>query len=719
MKKGINIWRDENGTPHVEAKERNGLYWGQGYIHAKDRGLQILLMRILGKGRASELLEANEETLKIDTFFKKMNWSSNTCSELEKLSSETKGYLEAYSEGINTALKEKYPWEFKLLGYKPEPWVPDDSVMMSRMVGYLTLAQSQAEIERLFVELVQAGVSEKKLNELFPGILGGLDIGLLKKVKLQDRIVDPSTLWNIAAPRMMASNNWVISGERTVSGIPILTNDTHLEVNRLPNIWSEIVMSTENRYILGGTMPGFPGVLSGRTDKIAWGVTYSFVDAVDSWIERCRDGKYYREEENKWIGFNQRKEVIKRKKGEDVEVIFYENDHGVLEGDPFEENYYLSTKWAASDSGGVSISKILSIWDAQNVEEGMETFAKIETGWDFVFADKKGDIGFQMSGLVPKRKESASGFVPLPGWKSENDWKGFIDPSDMPRSLNPEKGYFATANNDLNSYGKASPINMPMGSYRADRINRLLEQNDKATIEDMFSMHKDIYSLQAELFMKHLKQLLPDSLIGGILKSWDYKYSIDSKGAYLFEKFYKELLNEVFGKNGFGEDAYRFLEDETGIFIDFYQNFDNVLLSDNSVWFNGRTREELYKKVAEKALDCKAKTWGSGQKFRMAHLIFGNKLPLFLGFDKGPIVIAGGRSTIQQGQIYRSAGRDTTFMPSHRTVSDLSNDDFYSNFAGGPSDRRFSKWYCSDLKNWLECKYKRTTPEPDQKKLKF
>ncbi|MEN8154973.1 MAG: penicillin acylase family protein [Acidobacteriota bacterium] len=719
MKNNINIWRDENGTPHVEAKDLKDLCWGQGYVHAKDRGMQMLLMRILGEGRASELLEAGDETLKIDTFFKKMNWGSNTVSEVEKFSPETKGFLEAYCEGINTAFKERIPWEFKLLGYKPELWVPEDSIMMSRMVGYLTLAQSQAEIERLFVEMVQAGVSENKLNELFPGILGGLDIELIKKVELKERIVDPSTLWNIAAPRMMASNNWVISGKRTITGEPILVNDTHLEVNRLPNIWSEVVLQIGERYMLGGTMPGFPGVLSGRTEILAWGVTYAFVDAVDSWVEKCRDGKYYREENDEWIDFKERKEIVKRKKGEDVELTFYENDHGVLEGDPFTENYYLSTKWAGSDSGGVSLSTIISMWDAQSVEEGMERFGKIETGWDFVFADKKGNIGFQMSGLVPKRKEGVSGFVPLPGWKAENNWRGFIDLSDMPYVVNPEKGYFATANHDLNEYGRSNPINIAMGSYRADRINRLLKENEKAKVEDMFRMHKDVYSIQAELYMEHLGPVLPDSENGRILKNWDLKYDKDSKGAYLFEKFYKELMSEVFGKNGFGEDAYRFLENETGTFIDFYKNFDNVLLLERSEWFDGRSREELYKEVAEKALKGKVKTWKNGREFKMAHLIFGNKLPLFLGFDRGPIVIAGGRSTIQQGQIYRSAGRDTTFMPSHRTVSDLSNDDFYSNFAGGPSDRRFSRWYCSDLKNWLEHKYKKTTPGPNQKKLKF
>ena len=711
MIENISIVRDKNGIPHIEADDLKRLYTGQGYVHAKDRGLQMLMMRILGKGRASELLDSGDDTLQVDIFFRKMNWRGNTGEELESLTPEIREYLQAYCDGVNTALKEKYPWEFKLLKYLPEPWTPEDTIMMSRMIGYLTLAQSQAEIERLFVEMVQADIPQKKLEELFPGNLKDLDTELIKKVHLRERIVSLSDLWNNAVPRMMASNNWVVSGNRTSSGDPMLSNDPHLEVNRLPNVWNEIVMKAGKRYIMGGTMPGFPGVLTGRTDKLAWGVTYSFIDAVDSWIEKCRDGKFFREEKNEWLHFQERKEIIKRKKKSDHIVTFFENENGVLDGDPFTENYYLSTKWAASTSGAVSTTAILSIWDAETVEEGMEQLRDVETGWDFVLADRKGNIGFQMSGKVPKRRSGISGFIPLPGWKKENGWQGYVNPEDLPRSLNPATGYFATANHDLNNYGKADPINMPMGSYRADRINQLLEKNSKVTIEDMLDMQSDVYSLQAELFMKILLPLLPDSANADILRNWDMKYDLNSKGAYLFEKFYRELMKEVFGRNGLGVEIFEFLNKETGIYIDFYQNFDRVLLSEESEWFGGKSRDEVYKKVAGSSLNCKAHKWGKTQKFRMLHLIFGKKLPVFFGFDRGPIRIAGGRATIQQGQIYRSNGRVTTFMPSYRTVSDLSNDDFFSNLAGGPSDRRFSKWYVSDLKNWLDHKFKKVSPE--------
>lgn len=122
------------------------------------------------------------------------------------------------------------------MGVKPEKWNPEDTVMISRMIGYLTLSQSQGEMERLFVEMVQAGISRDMLEELFPGILNEFEPDMIQKIQLQERIVPPTVLWNIAVPRMMASNNWVISGSKTRSGKPILANDPHVETNRLPNV---------------------------------------------------------------------------------------------------------------------------------------------------------------------------------------------------------------------------------------------------------------------------------------------------------------------------------------------------------------------------------------------------------------------------------------------------------------------------------------------------
>jgi len=710
MGKVPNIARDDNGVPQVAAPDEASLYFGQGMAHATDRGLQMLLMRIVGQGRLAETLDPGDESVRLDTFFRRANWSADTLAPLEQLDRLHRVLLESYCQGVNHVLSRRSPWELKLRGYRPEPWVPQDTILLLRMMGYLTLAASQGEMERLLVEMVQAGVSEEKLRELFPGLLGGLDLGLIKQVKLADQRLISSELWQCAVPRLMASNNWVVAGRKTRSGKPLLANDVHLEGNRLPAVWCEMCLQCGARYLLGGTIPGIPGVLSGRNNDLAWGVTYAFIDAEDSWIERCRNGKFYREDGNRWVDFGCRRELIKRKKLPPVSIQFFENDHGVLNGDPTVEGYYLANRWAPATAGAGALAAAFGLLNATSVDRGMELLGRVESAWSFVLADRHGEIGFQMSALAPRRREGISGFVPLPGWKPENDWQGFVQVEALPRAKNPPEGFLVTANNDLNRYGDSAPINMPMGPYRADRIRELLAGRDNFETQDMCGMQFDVYSRQAQAFMSILKPLLPPGPAADLMASWDLKYTSDSIGASLFEEFYSELFREVFGKGGLGLEVVEALRCQTGAFIDFYHNFDRILLAEKSFWFGGRTREEIHRRAAEVALKKPARPWGQVQRFMMTNIFFNGRIPTWVGFDRGPFSAIGNRATIHQGQLYSSAGRRTSFLPSFRIVSDLSQDKATTNLAGGPSDRRFSRWYASDIKNWLEGRYKILQP---------
>jgi penicillin amidase len=349
----------------------------------------------------------------------------------------------------------------------------------------------------------------------------------------------------------------------------------------------------------------------------------------------------------------------------------------------------------------------------------MDLLGRVETSWNWVFADRQGDIGYQMSGLMPKRRQGVSGFVPLPGWEAKNDWQGFEKHEDLPRCHNPECGYFVTSNQDLNEYGTVAPINMGMGSYRSDRIGKLLSEKNEITREDMYHLHFDVYSTQAQAFMRILAPLLPDTPAAAVLKEWNFEYSADSKGACLFDRFYKALYQAVFGNNGLGADALDYIDNQTGIFNDFYLSFDRILLSEGSCWFGGRTRADIYRQAAEKALKSPAQKWGDNRKVILKNIVFDGKLPRFLGFDRGPITLIGSLATPHQGQIFESGGRQTTFAPSFRMVIDLGADEIHTNMAGGPSDRRFSKWYCSDLENWLSGRYKKIEFSPHQVRLAF
>ncbi len=709
---GVLLYRDRQGVAHIQAKDILGAFWGMGYCHALDRGLQMVLMRILGQGRACECLESSDKMLAVDRFFRRMNWAYNMQTACKAISAEVMAHLGTYCDGVNARLTRKRPFELKLVRHKPEPWRPEDTILLSRMMGYLTLAQSQAEIERLLVEMVQAGIPDTHLEAIFPGNLKGLDCELLSKVTLTERIVPEALKWLSPAPRMMASNNWVISGKKTASGHAMLANDPHLELNRLPNVWYEQAIELPQAYWLIANMPGLPAALIGRNEHLAWGVTYAFMDAVDSWIEHCRDG-CYRRGEDEWISFQKRTETIKRKKKSDVTVTFYENDHGVIDGDPHREGYYLATRWAPADAGGGSLMAADEMWQTNTVQQGMAAFGKIESAWNWVFADDQGNIGYQMSGRMPRRSPGVSGFVPRPGWMPEYDWQGWVDVDDLPASLNPEQGFIVTANQDLNALGKCDPINMPMGDYRARRIAQQLAASDSITTEDIAAMHMDVYSIQAAEFMQVLRPLLPDSETGKILAAWDCCYDTDSRGAVAFELFYRALYTELFAP-GMGPEVLDHLIDTTSVFIDFYQNFDRLLMAEGSPWHGDRIRQDLFRAAADCLPDMLPGTWGQNNQITLTNLFFDGKMPEFLGFDRGPYALPGGRATPHQGQIYQSAGRTTSFAPSLRLIADLGEKTLSTCMTGGPSDRRLSRWYNSGTQDWQAGRYKTLAPRPDK-----
>ena len=699
--------RDTHGIPQIAANDIAGLYWGMGYCHAMDRGLQMLVMRILGQGRAAELLDGGDEMVEVDRFFRRMNWSGGVEAEARKLRAASRSACEAYCTGVNARFAEKTPWELKLVGVRPEPWTIEDSLLLARMTGFLTLAQSQGEIERLFVEMVQAGVSDAHLEALFPGCTEGFDRSIVADVVLVERIVPESVKWGLGAARMMASNNWCVSGSRTASGAAMLANDPHLETNRLPNVWVEQSFRWPGGFAIVMTMPGLPAPLVGRNEHLCWGATYTFMDAIDSWVEHCKDGKFRRGEG--WVDFDRRDETIHRKKGAPIVETFWENEHGVLDGSAEGECHALATRWSGADGGAQSINALHSMWTARTVAEGMAAYAQVESSFNWIFADSAGDIGYQMSGLMPRRTDDWSGFAPRPGWDERFDWQGFVDPEKLPRVHNPAEGFVVTANQDLNHLGEVDPINAPMSDYRARRIAELLKERDDHDVESFRRIQLDTRSIQAAEFLEILRPLLGVGPLADALRDWDCHYDLDSAGATAFEMFYAELLVEMFGP-ACGTEVIEHLRDGSGTFIDFHQNFDRVLVAESSPWLGDRSRDAVWSAALARVVDRTPEPWGERNQITLTNMFFGGKLPRFLGFDPGPIPIRGGRATPHQGQIYVSGGRLTSFTPSLRFVADMSAPELHTAICGGPSDRRFSKHYKSGLEGWLAGKLKLRRP---------
>lgn len=704
----VTVKRMAGGFPSVRAEEQKDVFYGLGYVHGHDRQMHMWLLKIITHGRGSEVIAADEALIELDQYMRWVNLPHDTAAEIKKLAPEHKELLDAYCRGVNQAVSDAgRPFEFKLIGFHPDPWTAEDCLNMAKVIGFMGLTQVNADMEKFIIEMIQNDVASTKIKELFPSIEEEISqdlIDVIKRVNLIRPNIPAAVRWLAGKPAYAASNNWAIGPERTASGKPILCGDPHLAL-QLPSIWYNIMMQWEERYITGATLPGVPLLAVARTPELAWAVTYSPSDISDYFIEEVKGGKYRRG--NEWCEFKVREERIHPKKKDPISLKVYENEHGLLEGDATRDGLFLCYAGTGrSGTAAASLSSFLDLYHARTVSQALDHFADMTFApFNWVCADAEGNIGYQMSGLIPKRKPGESGLLPYYGWDPENDWSGLEDPRKNPRVMNPPEGFIVTANQDLNHWGEIKPIKFPMSAYRADRIAHLIESGESLTIEQMKTMHYDLYSQQAETFMKLIRPLLPDTQNGKILQAWDLGYDADSLGATLFERIYNELINIVFGEIGLGPQVIQHFVTETSLFALLHGFFDRILLQDESNWFGDFSLEQIYQKAIAQGLKEPAFPYGETRRVYINNLFFGGRLPKFLGFDYGPYELIGSRATIPQGQVFKAMGQAATFAPSVRMITDFIEHAIHTNVAGGPSDRRFSKYYSMGLKDWKEGKY--------------
>jgi penicillin amidase len=719
----IEIARTEHGVMKLWADDDLGLARGLGFAHAQDRLVQMVLVRLVGQGRLCECLINDNDALEIDIFMREMGLARYAKVEALNTVEEARALGDAYAEGVNFWLaSNRRPIELLMVRYDPEWWTIADTILTIKLMSYIGLAQSQQDMEKFLIQALRDGIPSERLAALTRPHLDGLadsTVELIKKLDYVQPLLPDAVRFLSVAPTVMASNNWAVAGSRTKSGHPLQCNDPHLECNRLPAIWYESVMHTADDYRMGATMPGVPGLVMGRTRNLSYGFTYGFMDMVDYFVEQCEDGGVRRGDD--FVPMKARTETINRKGGSPVEITIRETDIGVLECDSrvadLENGYYLSRAWTAHKIGGTaSLDAMVKLPRATTVREAQKIARHIAISCNWLFADRDGNIGYQQSGLAPIRTHS--GLFPVPAWEERWWWDGLVPADDLRSELNPPGGLLATANNDLNPEYGPLVINLPMGSYRVDRIQALLTEMQIVDVADMQRIQNDQYSLQAERFMSVLGPLLPESFAGRLLGGWDFSYDCQSRGATLFETVYQALLREVFGNRLFGEEAWDTTMSSTAIVADYYHLFDEVLLGDDPSWFGNESRDDLFRRVLEEVLtevDLDAiSPWGRRQQIMMKNIFFEGRLPGWLGFDHGPVELPGNRATIVQGGIFQAHGRQTTFTPSWRFITDFGEDRALTVLAGGPSGRRTSKWYTTDIDRWLSGDYKVLEPDADE-----
>ncbi|HRN19538.1 MAG TPA: penicillin acylase family protein [Trueperaceae bacterium] len=515
----VEIVRDADAVPHIYASSHADAVFGLGFVHAQDRLWQMEFQRRVGSGRLSEVI--GEATVSTDRFIRTLGIEQAAESGLEALSPEARGLIDAYVAGINAYLAQRrgaLPVEFLLLGFEPAPFEPVDVLVWAKMMAWDLGDNWSDELLRaqLVKQLAPADVSAM-IAELWPGYDDAATVVVPEGAAEYLRDLDVTALLELAGPPKpdgYGSNNWVLSGDVTAAGKPLLANDPHLSL-QAPSLWYFAHLVAPGVNVMGATLPGTPAVLLGRTDRHAWGFTNNGADVQDLFLERLDPsdaGRYLTPDGSEL--FTTRQEVIKVKGQDDVVVQVRSTRHGPVISDVDSRSRevaggplggpdeVLAFSWTALAPGDRTIESVLGMNTATSwgeFEDALELF--VAPMQNIVYADVDGVVAYYAPAHVPIRA-GGIGAVPTRGWTGEGDWIGQVPFDALPHVIQPASGRIVTANQ------RVVPEDYPYyltrdwtAPYRAERINALLDGQERATVDYSVATQLDQVSLMAREFV--------------------------------------------------------------------------------------------------------------------------------------------------------------------------------------------------------------------------
>lgn len=558
LQHSVNVLRDRWGVAHIYAQNQHDLFFAQGFVAAQDRLFQMELWKRSGQGRLAEVLGSS--ALFRDINARLLRYQGDMTSEYQSYSPDTKEILEAFTSGINANIAARVaadgpglPIEFRVAGFKPESWKPEDC--LNRMAAFSMTGNALAELEHAEMVAVVGPEKASKLLDLDPKVTldpaPGIDFSALSPGLLENLVGSDSRI-KFPTYYIEGSNNWTVSGALTQSGKPLLANDPH-RVIAVPSLRYMVHLVAPGWDVIGSGEPSLPGVALGHNRQIAWGFTIFGSDQQDLYLEELnpKDSSQYRTEQG-WERMKAQRESFKVRGGSDVTVDLKFTRHGpVLWQD---QKRALALRWVGMEPGTAGYLASLAVDRAENWEQ----FSNAMKRWhvpseNIVYADKQGNIGEYSVGLSPIRK-NWTGLLPVPG-VGGYEWKGFIPVSELPHSYNPSNGFVATANNKMISDGYPYNIGFEWYSrYRVQRINQVIEAAQKAgrklTTKDFELLQNDVVSLPAIELVQLLRKTVGDhpSAEQQLLVSWDGTLDQNSAAAALYEIYMEELTKAVIQK---------------------------------------------------------------------------------------------------------------------------------------------------------------------------
>ena len=718
----VTVRRDQHGVPHIEAANVDDLLFAQGYVTAQDRLWEMDMARRMAAGDAAEILGSRlvehdrmQRTLAIRATAERLTAS---------LDQRDRRYFDDYARGVNAFIgshQDRLPAEFRLLMYEPKPWQPVDSMLVAMSMVQLLDEHWPEKLDR---ERVTARLGPTLAADLYPTgswrdhspistelpitapqqNIPDVPLDESQTGILNDDLLHLRELTGTSANCLgcaSGSNQWVVSGSRTASGRPMLSNDMHLP-QQIPNIWYMGDLKAPGFHAAGVTIPGLPFIVAGHNEHIAWGFTALYGDTQDIYVEHINGQDQYQAPDGSWHPIEHDRETIRVRGGSDVSVDVARTGHGVVISPLIPgERRTLALKWTVYDSSAAGFPLL-----EMNTAANWNDFRNALRAWwgptqNVVYADDQGHIGYQAVGDIPLRPNGLAG---VPVADQQHEWQGFIPFDQLPSAFDPPGGILATANARITPDGYPTPLTLEWADpYRNERIWKWLEPKEKLTPQDMLTLQTDVYSeLDQEIAQRlaygidhasHSDARLRQA--ADLLRSWDGVVSVNSAPAAIVaaakQVFYPMLLRPKLG------DDWRLYRWAESLFAG-----EQILTNQSPAWlpkqyasWDDFLADMVAQSLAREGAPADLRQWRYGyvHPVEVEHPLFG-LLPWFKRWTgTGAQPQSGDTSTVKQ------VGR--TFGPSQRFTIDWSSiDGATENIVMGESGDPLSAYYRDQWTYW-------------------
>lgn len=732
LKGKVNVSFDERLVPHIFAEHENDAYFVQGYLHAKFRLWQMELQTFVAAGRLSEIMGAGQ--LERDREFRRLGMgfsAENTLIELEK-DPVMKSECDAYTAGVNAYIESlpvnKYPVEYKLLGYKPEKWNNLKTVLFMKYMSYdlagfdedfeMTNAKNYFDKERfdLLFPIIQDSLdpvipegAETEKQKVFPVIPPNVDSVYLLKEEIEVSELEKPKREN-------GSNNWAVSGKKTSSGAPILSNDLHLSLN-LPSVWYEIQITAPAINVYGVSFPGVPGVIVGFNDSCSFGFTNGGRDVRDYYEIRFKDenrNEYWFNDQ--WHQTLWRTEIIKVngsadftdsvsyvKLGNDICPVMYDNK---FSGKKSINKKYYAVRWKGNDAS-IDLKAFNLLNHSKNYDDFNTAMLSLKTpGQNVIFASKNGDIAIKTQGEWPAKWKEQGDFL-MPGFDSTYLWQAMIPQDEVPFQFNPEREFVSSANQkpeDDKTYPYYLGRNYPV--WRGKEINRRLESMNNITTEDMQKLQADNYNIVAEVIRPLILRNINENELSGdekkyfdLLKNWNLRNDKGSQGATVFELFWMNFYKTIYDDDYKNAPKVIKYPDETSLIDGLLRSDTGFIFIDDILTDQKETLPDIvtkaFKLTSEQLKKQESKGRLEWEKFKGTQI---NHLSRLAPLGRYDIPIGGGKHNIN--------ATETIHGPNWRMIVSLTEKtEAYGVYPGGQSGNPGSRFYDDFIDYWAEGKY--------------